>query len=211
MATTCSPTCCRLGHIRRPGRRGWAGVPCGGRGATPKPVQARWARLSEQPSTACGRNSIRTARVSRSRTAKSSARFRSISSGANRTAASTGAAYDAFCATLTQDLCDLVNAETGAPAVRRVLRTADHYPGPQLDALPDLLVEWNCDAPLNTVASPKIGTPREGLRETAASDPTKDPSDSPGGGTRSGRTPPVSRRPDPASASGTEPRGGSPV
>ena len=69
-----------------------------------------------------------------------------------------GAACDAFCATLTQDLCDLVNAETGAPAVRRVLRTADLYQGPHLDALPDLLVEWNCDAPLNTVASPKIGT-----------------------------------------------------
>ena len=69
-----------------------------------------------------------------------------------------GAAYDAFCATLAQDLCDLVNADTGAPAVRRVLRTADLYQGPQLDALPDLLVEWNCDAPLNTVASSKIGT-----------------------------------------------------
>ena len=69
-----------------------------------------------------------------------------------------GAAYDAFCATLAQDLCDLVNADTGAPAVRHVLRTADLYQGPHVNALPDLLVEWNCDAPLNTVASPKIGT-----------------------------------------------------
>jgi predicted AlkP superfamily phosphohydrolase/phosphomutase len=69
-----------------------------------------------------------------------------------------GAAYDAFCVTLAQDLCELVNEDTGAPAVRRVLRTADLYRGAHVDALPDLLVEWNCDAPLNTVTSPKIGT-----------------------------------------------------
>ena len=40
-----------------------------------------------------------------------------------------------------------MNADTGAPAVRRVLRTAEIYDGPRLDALPDLLVEWNTEPP----------------------------------------------------------------
>ena len=41
---------------------------------------------------------------------------------------------------------------------RRVLRTADVYAGPYLAELPDLLVEWNAEAPLDAVSSPKIGT-----------------------------------------------------
>ena len=32
---------------------------------------------------------------------------------------------------------------SGAPLVKRVVRTRDLYAGEQLDALPDLLVEWN--------------------------------------------------------------------
>jgi predicted AlkP superfamily phosphohydrolase/phosphomutase len=71
-----------------------------------------------------------------------------------------GAEYDGFCETLTRDLCALINAETGQPAVRRVLRTAELYQGPHLDALPDLLVEWNCEAPLTEVHSAKTGTIR---------------------------------------------------
>lgn len=68
--------------------------------------------------------------------------------------------YDTFCEALSRDLCALVNADTGEPAVRRVLRTADIYDGPYLRDLPDLLVEWNCEAPLNAVSSAKIGTIR---------------------------------------------------
>ena len=71
-----------------------------------------------------------------------------------------GHQYDTFCAELSRDLCALVNVDTGQPAVRRVLRTADLYDGPHLGDLPDLLVEWNSDAPLETVYSAKTGTIR---------------------------------------------------
>jgi predicted AlkP superfamily phosphohydrolase/phosphomutase len=74
-----------------------------------------------------------------------------------------GKEYDDFCAALAADLCALVNAETGQPAVRRVLRTADIYAGPYLDDLPDLLVEWSGDALLSAVQSPKTGTIRMAL------------------------------------------------
>jgi len=71
-----------------------------------------------------------------------------------------GQEYDAFCNALAEDLCALVNVDTGRPAVRRVLRTANLYSGPCLNDLPDLLVEWTGDAPLNGVCSPKTGTIR---------------------------------------------------
>jgi predicted AlkP superfamily phosphohydrolase/phosphomutase len=71
-----------------------------------------------------------------------------------------GVEYDTFCDALTRDLCALVNADTGQPAVRRVLRTVDLYPGPYLGDLPDLLVEWANDAALSVVHSPKTGTIR---------------------------------------------------
>lgn len=68
-----------------------------------------------------------------------------------------GAEYDDFCATLTHDLLDLVNVETGQPLVRRVVHTAEQFQGEYLDELPDLMVEWNRDAPIRKVSSPKIG------------------------------------------------------
>ena len=52
---------------------------------------------------------------------------------------------------------ELRNGETGAPVVGRVLRTADLYSGPNLDCLPDLLVEWNRGAPIRSVTSEKTG------------------------------------------------------
>jgi predicted AlkP superfamily phosphohydrolase/phosphomutase len=67
--------------------------------------------------------------------------------------------FDAFCATLTADLCAVINAETGTPAVRRVLRTRDFHSGPCLDDLPDLLIEWSGE-PVRVLQSAKIGTVR---------------------------------------------------
>ena len=61
-----------------------------------------------------------------------------------------GAEADAFCASLTRDLMALVDDASGHPLVSRVLRTADLYAGEYLDALPDLLVEWNDDRPLES-------------------------------------------------------------
>ena len=58
---------------------------------------------------------------------------------------------------MTRDLLQLVNANTGRPVVREVLRTAAHFEGNRLADLPDLLVEWNREAPITAVRSPRVG------------------------------------------------------
>lgn len=68
-----------------------------------------------------------------------------------------GAEFDAFCDALEKDLLAFVNLDTGRPLVRRVLRTADLYKGERAPDLPDLIVEWNRDAPISRIASPKTG------------------------------------------------------
>ena len=65
--------------------------------------------------------------------------------------------YDATCAKVEAALGAIVCAESGAPFVRRILRGRDIYAGPFADELPDLLVEWNRDAPVRAVTSPAIG------------------------------------------------------
>jgi predicted AlkP superfamily phosphohydrolase/phosphomutase len=65
--------------------------------------------------------------------------------------------FDATCEALRQDLLALVNVDTGRPAVRAVDRLDAHYLRPPGDALPDLIIDWNHDAPIETVWSPKIG------------------------------------------------------
>ena len=59
-----------------------------------------------------------------------------------------GAEADAFCAELATELCALRDEHTGRTLVRAVRRTRDLFQGEHLDALPDLLVEWNDDAPI---------------------------------------------------------------
>ncbi|MBK5189462.1 MAG: hypothetical protein JJD97_14555 [Gemmatimonadaceae bacterium] len=48
-----------------------------------------------------------------------------------------------FVATLASALRAIVDEVSGAPLVTRVMRTRELYDGEHLDALPDLLVEWN--------------------------------------------------------------------
>ena len=69
-----------------------------------------------------------------------------------------GAAYDAACEELTHALKELMNPATGKPAVSDVIKVADRHPGEQLGELPDLLVEWTADAPIDALTSPRIGT-----------------------------------------------------
>ena len=71
-----------------------------------------------------------------------------------------GAALDAFCAALTDDLLEIVDQDSGAPLVSGVKRTATIYDGPYLDRLPDLLVEWNEDVRLG---SANCGNPHGSL------------------------------------------------
>ncbi len=69
-----------------------------------------------------------------------------------------GAEADRFCAQLGRDLLEFLDPDTGRPLVRRVVRTAELYPGPCLDELPDLLVEWEHDPPRgNTVVGDGAG------------------------------------------------------
>jgi predicted AlkP superfamily phosphohydrolase/phosphomutase len=72
-----------------------------------------------------------------------------------------GPEYDALLTRLQDDLSEIVNLDTGAPVAERVVATRDLYPeGEQIDALPDLLVDWNKTASpgdIRRVASPKIG------------------------------------------------------
>jgi hypothetical protein len=68
-----------------------------------------------------------------------------------------GAECDAVSDELTRDLLQLVNVNTGRPVVREVLRTAERFEGNRLADLPDLLVEWNREAPITAVRSPQVG------------------------------------------------------
>jgi predicted AlkP superfamily phosphohydrolase/phosphomutase len=68
-----------------------------------------------------------------------------------------GQEYEAFCQGMIQDLSDIVNANTGEPVIRQIFRSKDLYQGEQPNGHPDLLVEWNRNAPITAVYSPKIG------------------------------------------------------
>lgn len=79
-----------------------------------------------------------------------------------------GARYEAVCDSLTKDLLDLVNADTGSPVIKEVIRVADVCHGRYVKAFPDLLAVWAHDAPIRAVSSPKFGivngTPVVGAR-----------------------------------------------
>ena len=68
-----------------------------------------------------------------------------------------GAEFEEVCAKLEADLHALVNLDTGEPLVERVLHIRELYPGPYLNHLPDLVVEWNRRAPISRVYSEKTG------------------------------------------------------
>ncbi len=61
---------------------------------------------------------------------------------------------------LANDLLELVDPFTGRPIVKEVLRTSELFTGEHLDRLPDLLVVWHRDAPINGARSDKIGIVR---------------------------------------------------
>lgn len=71
---------------------------------------------------------------------------------------------------ITLELLALENDESPHRPVRRVLPTHEIYHGPHVDDLPDLLVEWNWDAPVASVSSPTIGTVAKDDPETRTGD-----------------------------------------
>jgi hypothetical protein len=68
-----------------------------------------------------------------------------------------GPEYDELCSALEGEFLALVNVETGTPAVRRLLRPADLFEGPIVADLPDLLVEWEQESPIRSIASATVG------------------------------------------------------
>ncbi len=71
-----------------------------------------------------------------------------------------GEEYDRLCDELIRELTSLVNPDTGRKAVSTVLRVDKLFQGENLWDLPDLLVVWNRDKPINAMFSPRIGTVR---------------------------------------------------
>ena len=62
---------------------------------------------------------------------------------------------------LRADFLALRDPDDGRPIVRDVLRTRDLYAeGDAIDALPDLLVDWERSRPITGAASPTIGEVR---------------------------------------------------
>ena len=82
-----------------------------------------------------------------------------------------GTEYNAVCDQLIADLNQVVNAETGEPIATEILRTRDLYSGERIDNLPDILVTWNRNHPINAASSPKIGiVDKTGLMLTRSGD-----------------------------------------
>ena len=71
-----------------------------------------------------------------------------------------GVEADALCVEVEAALKDIVNVDTGAPVVRRIIRAREIYSGARLDDLPDMLIEWDSDVPIRAVTSAAIGTLR---------------------------------------------------
>lgn len=69
-----------------------------------------------------------------------------------------GTEADAVCEELASQLMHLTNPATGKPAVRDVVRIADKYEGANLSELPELVVRWAKDEPIQQLYHPDLGT-----------------------------------------------------
>jgi predicted AlkP superfamily phosphohydrolase/phosphomutase len=58
---------------------------------------------------------------------------------------------------LETELMKVVNADTGEPLIKDIVVTREEYSGAHLEKLPDLLVTWNRNAPIERVRSETIG------------------------------------------------------
>ena len=71
-----------------------------------------------------------------------------------------GKAYDELCARLSAQLLQIKDASGNLPLVSQIIKTHDHYVGPEVEVLPDLMVVWNRNADVREISSPEIGTLR---------------------------------------------------
>jgi predicted AlkP superfamily phosphohydrolase/phosphomutase len=68
-----------------------------------------------------------------------------------------GEDYEATLQMLEREFRALVNGETGKPAVEEVFRAQELYAGPRAAELPDLVILWSSEAPINVLESPRLG------------------------------------------------------
>lgn len=68
-----------------------------------------------------------------------------------------GIEYDEICDMLTEKLFEIENCNTGKPLIKRVLKARDVFPGENTDSLPDLMVEWGREGPIEEARSEAIG------------------------------------------------------
>ncbi len=80
--------------------------------------------------------------------------------------------YDKMLDDLATDLRDLKNGETGEPLVEEIIKTKEQYGGDYIESLPDLLVTWNRQKPINVITSDKIGTVRRAFLDARTGDHT---------------------------------------
>ncbi len=77
-----------------------------------------------------------------------------------------GQEYDELCDEIAGELLQLEDADTGAPAVTRVVRRDELISGPRAREVPDLLVRWSSDRLLRALRHPRVGVARENLADT---------------------------------------------
>ncbi len=69
-----------------------------------------------------------------------------------------GEEYERLLDELTEALEELENPATGAPAVQRVIRADRDLAGSRRAFLPDLVVNWSREAPIEALRSPRVGS-----------------------------------------------------
>lgn len=68
-----------------------------------------------------------------------------------------GTEYNKLCDQIRNELTMLINTSNGKLAVRDVLKISECYQGDNLLHMPDLIVEWADDEPINEVSHPDFG------------------------------------------------------
>ena len=68
-----------------------------------------------------------------------------------------GSEYHDVCQAISKDLKALVNPASGQPAVKEVWTRNEVFPGARQEHLPDLIVTWNDDSPIDSLVSPRVG------------------------------------------------------
>jgi len=69
-----------------------------------------------------------------------------------------GKEYDEICAQIENIFLGLINPATGTKAVIEVIKVRDRYSGKFINDLPDIIIRWEGENPINSLYSPAIGT-----------------------------------------------------